>query len=153
MESYYKSRDPAHFLVLAEDAAAGGGLILVLAFMVINQTFNIPILDGVASLCVGLLLVFVSFILARESRSLLMGEGVDEDIKEKIKILAEENPSVGEVIKIISNYQSPEDVMLMLLIDFKEDLTTEDITNAIQRIQQRIKSEFKLVRYVIIQPV
>jgi len=148
-----KSRDPANFLVLAEDAAAVSGLLVVLVFMVINQAFDIPILDGVASFCVGLLLVFVSFILARESRSLLMGEGLDADVKEKIRILAEENPSVGEVTRIISNYQSPDEVMLTMLIDFKDNLSTEDITNAIQHIQQGIKRKFQSVQYIIIQPV
>jgi cation diffusion facilitator family transporter len=152
-EAIIKSRDPVSFLVLAEDAAAVGGLLLVLFFMIINHVFDIPVLDGVASICVGLLLIFVSFILARESRSLLMGEGLDADVKEKIKMLAEENPKVGEVTKIISNYQSPEQVVLMLLIDFKDDLTTEDITNAITSIRQKIKSEFQLVQYILIQPV
>lgn len=152
-EAIVKSRDPANFLVLAEDAAAVSGLLLVLLFMVFNHVFDVPILDGVASLCVGLLLVFVSFILARESRSLLMGEGLDAVVKEKIKILAEENSSVNKVTKIVSNYQSPDQVILMLLIDFKDNLTTEDITNAITHVRQDIKSEFKLVQYIIIQPV
>jgi cation diffusion facilitator family transporter len=152
-DAIMKSRNPANFLVLTEDAAAVGGLLVVFVFMVINQTFDIPILDGVASLCVGLLLVFVSFILARESHSLLMGESLDSEVKEKIRVLAEENSSVNEVTKIISNYQSPDEVVLTLLIDFKDGLTTKDITNAIKHLRQDIKSKIQTVQYIIIQPV
>lgn len=102
---------------------------------------------------VGLILVFVSFILARESRSLLTGEGLDADIKEKIRVLAEENPSVEDVKRMISIYQSPGEVVWTMLIDFKDNLSTKDITNAIKHIQQKIKSKFQLVQYIIIQPV
>jgi divalent metal cation (Fe/Co/Zn/Cd) transporter len=47
---------------------------------------------------------------------------------------------------------SPEDVILMLIIDFKDDIDTEDITEAITRIRTRIKTEFQFIHYVIIQP-
>ncbi len=146
------SKDPASFLVLAEDAAAVGGLLIVLICMYINQTFNIPVLDGVASLLVGLLLVFVSFILARESRSLLMGEGIAPDTKKRIKELVERDGSVTCVKSMISTYQSPEEVVLMLLVDFKDELDTTEITDAIHRLRDSIKMEFKLVKYIFIQP-
>lgn len=146
------SKDPASFLVLAEDAAAVGGLLIVLICMFINQTFNIPVLDGVASLLVGLLLVFVSFILARESRSLLMGEGIAPDVKKRIKDLVERDGSVTCVKSMISTYQSPEEVVLMLLVDFKNDLNTGEITDAIGRLRNAITAEFSLVQYIFIQP-
>ncbi|WP_262511803.1 hypothetical protein [Sphingobacterium multivorum] len=40
----------------------------------------------------------------------------------------------------------------MLIIDFKDDIDTEDITEAITRIRTRIKTEFQFIHYVIIQP-
>jgi len=146
------SKDPANFLVLAEDAAAVSGLLIVLICMYINQTFNIPLLDGVASLLVGVLLVFVSFILARESRSLLMGEGIAPDTKKRIKELVEIDGSVTCVKNMLSTYQSPEEIVLMLLVDFKNDLTTDEITEAISRLRETIKKEFPLVEYIFIQP-
>lgn len=120
--------------------------------MGIGHTFQIPELDGVASVIVGLILVFVSFILARESRSLLMGEGIAPETRQKIAELAERDPAVVKTKSILSTYQSPEEVVLMLIIDFEEHLDTEEITEAIQRIRDSIKSEFHLVRFVIIQP-
>ena len=52
----------------------------------------------------------------------------------------------------MSTYQSPEEVVLMLIVAFKEDLDTADINEAIARIRTDIKSEFNFVRFVIIQP-
>jgi len=40
----------------------------------------------------------------------------------------------------------------MLVMDFKDHLDTEKITEAIQRIRQNLKNKFPLFRFVIIQP-
>lgn len=151
-DSIIKSKDPSSFLVVFEDGAAVAGLIVVMILMGASHSYQIPELDGVASIIVGLILVFVSLILARESRSLLMGEGIAPETKEKIMKLAEKDPTVIRTKSILSTYQSPEEIVLMLIIDFKDHLETEEITEAVHRIRETIKNEFPLVRFVIIQP-
>ena len=146
------SKDPSSFLVLFEDGAAVFGLVIVFILMLINHAFNMPFLDGVASILVGLLLVFASFILARESRSLLMGEGIAPETQQKIKQLVERDPAVTKVGNILSTYESPDEIVLMLIVYFKTELDTEDITDAIERVRKGIKKEYKLVEFVIIQP-
>jgi cation diffusion facilitator family transporter len=147
-----KSKDPSSFLVLFEDGAAVLGLFMVMICMFFAHRYHMPGLDGVASILVGLLLVAVSLILARESRSLLMGEGMSEDSKQKIRAIAEKDPAVLKVMRIISTYQSPEDVMLILIIAFKDGLDTQDINDGIERIRGQIREEFDLIHFVIIQP-
>lgn len=151
-DAMIKSKDPSSFLVVFEDGAAVAGLIVVMILMGISHWLEIPELDGLASVIVGLILVFVSFILARESRSLLMGEGIAAETRQKIAELAEQDSAVLKVKSILSTYQSPEAVMLMLIIDFEDHLDTQEITGAIERIRERIKKEFQLVRFVLIQP-
>lgn len=151
-DAIIKSKDPSSFLVVFEDGAAVAGLIIVMILMGISHWLQIPELDGLASVIVGLILVFVSFILARESRSLLMGEGIAPETRQKIAQLAEKDPAVLKIKNILSTYQSPEEVVLMLIVDFKDDLDTQEITGAIERIRESIKKEFQLVRFVLIQP-
>ncbi|QIY89964.1 cation diffusion facilitator family transporter [Chryseobacterium gallinarum] len=151
-DAIIKSKDPSSFLVVFEDGAAVAGLIIVMILMWLSHSLQIPELDGLASVIVGLLLVFVSFILARESRSLLMGEGIANETREKIAQLAEKDAAVVKTKNILSTYQSPEEVVLMLIIDFEDHLDTEEITEAIRRIRKDIKNEFKFVHFVIIQP-
>ncbi|WP_420149511.1 cation diffusion facilitator family transporter [Spirosoma sp.] len=151
-EAIIKSKDPSSFVVLFEDSAAVMGLAIVAVFMVVEHQYNLPVLDGVASVLVGLLLVFASFILARESHSLLMGEGISDETRKRIKRLAENDLAVDKVLSILSTYQAPEEVLLMLIIAFRPDLETDDITEAIDRIRESVKREFRLVRFVIIQP-
>jgi cation diffusion facilitator family transporter len=151
-QAIIQSKDPSSFLVLFEDGAAVLGLLFVFVFMFLGQMLDLPMLDGVASICVGLLLVSVSIVLGRESRSLLMGEGIAPATQQKIKALAEKDEAVLRVNTILSTYQSPEEVVLMLIITFKPDLDTEEITNSIARIRTNIKTEFERVEFVIIQP-
>lgn len=151
-DAIVKSKDPTTFTVLFEDSAAVLGLLIVFLFMLFGQYFDIAIADGVASIMVGLLLIFVSGILARESRSLLMGEGIAPETQKQIIHMAEEDESIIKVCNVLSTYQSPEEVVLMLIVVFKQDLDTEDITQTIDRIRMRIKNRFALIRYVIVQP-
>ena len=151
-EAIIRSKDPSSFLVLFEDGAAVLGLLVVFIFMVIGHYFNMPVFDGIASICVGLLLVVVSIVLGRESRSLLMGEGISRETQQKIKILVEKDEAVLKVNNILSTYQSPEEVVLMLIVTFKENLDTESITETVARVRSNIKNDFELVEFVFIQP-
>lgn len=151
-EAVVKSKDPSSFLVLFEDGAAVFGLIIVFVLMLLSHSLNLPMLDGVASLLVGLLLICSSMILARESRSLLMGEGIAPETQKKIKELVEKDEAVINVSNILSTYQSPEEVILMLLVRFKHELESDEISAAIHRIRYIIKDKFPLVEFVLIQP-
>src|SRR4051794_19235176 len=129
-----RSKDPSSFLVLFEDSAAVAGLFVVMIFVYLSHAFNKPVLDGVASVIVGLLLVAVSLVLARESYSLLMGEGIAPASKKRIIELTEEDEAVLKVINIISDYRAPDEVLLLLIVAFKSDLDTGEINEAIARI-------------------
>jgi cation diffusion facilitator family transporter len=151
-DAVVKSKDPSTFLVMFEDSAAVAGLFIVGICMFLNHRYNIPVLDGVASLLVGLILVAVSAILARESRSLLMGEGISSESRIKITTLVERDSTVLKVMHILSTYQSPDEIILMLIVAFRADLDTQQINEAIDRIRDCIKQEFNLVRFVLVQP-
>jgi cation diffusion facilitator family transporter len=151
-DAIIRSKDPSNFLVLFEDGAAVSGLLVVLACIFLGHHYDIPELDGIGSICVGLILVLVSVILARESRSLLMGESIMPENQKKIIGIAERDQAVVKVQHLLSTYQSPEVIVLMLIITFRDGLDTQEINIAIDRIRKAIKKEFALVQFVIIQP-
>lgn len=151
-KAIHQSKDPSSFLVLFEDSAAVLGLIVVTVMIYLGHKFNNPYMDGVASLIVGVLLTIVSVLLARESRSLLMGEGIATATQFQIRGIVESDPTIEKVLQIFSTYQSPEEVMLLLLVRFKDDLDTHDITDAITRVKAAIQVEFPFAHYIIITP-
>ncbi|ACU57936.1 cation diffusion facilitator family transporter [Chitinophaga pinensis DSM 2588] len=148
----HRSKDPASFIVLFEDGAAVIGLSVVALMVYLGHHYNNPFLDGVASLIVGIILSIVSVLLARESRSLLMGEGIAPATQQHIKGLVESDPAIVKVQHIFSTYQSPEDVMLLLMVTFRDDLGTEDINEAIIRIRKEIMAAYPPIHFIIVQP-
>jgi divalent metal cation (Fe/Co/Zn/Cd) transporter len=81
-----------------------------------------------------------------------MGEGIAPETQKKIIALAEKDLAVIKVVNVLSTYESPEEVVLMLIVNFKSDLDTQEITDAIERVRKGIKQQFQLVEFVIIQP-
>jgi len=146
------SKDPTIFTVVFENFAAIIGLVIVAISIFLNQEFHLPYIDGLASLLVGLLLVGVSLIIARESRSLLMGEGISDDHRKKIIALVEKDGDIEKLINIHSIYQSPEEIVLMLIVAFKDDLETENINKGIDRLSKKIKKDFPRIQYIMIEP-
>lgn len=151
-QAIHRSKDPSSFIVLFEDSAAVTGILFVTLMLYLGHRFNNPYLDGVASLFVGALLTVVSLLLARESYSLLMGEGIALVTQQKITELIEKDEAVHKVLRIFSTYQSPEDVMLLIVIDFDDNLDTNEINDAVLRIRKTVKDAFPLVHYILIHP-
>jgi divalent metal cation (Fe/Co/Zn/Cd) transporter len=81
-----------------------------------------------------------------------MGEGLTPETQQKIKDLAESDEDVITVTSILSQYQSPKEVLLVLILTFNAELNTTDLTKAIDRLRDKIKSEYSVIKFVIIQP-
>ena len=151
-KSVIDSKDPATFTVLCEDAADVLGLLIALAGVVLGQVFDNPYFDGVASILIGLLLVGISVVLARESKSLLMGEGVDEAIKARLIALTKADEAVIDVLFLHTIYMSPHEVVLMQRVTFNPTLTADLISHAVDRISGTLRTEVPDLRQVFIEP-
>jgi len=147
-----RSKDPTTFVVLFEDAADLLGLIVAFLGVLLSHEFKNPVFDGVASIIIGLILISISLVLAKESRSLLMGETADEALLQEITALTESDETVKKVLRTLSMYMAPEEIFLVLHINFREQLTTRDLTAAIKRIRKSIKTEFPSVKRIFMQP-
>ena len=79
------SKSPTNFMVLMEDTAAELGMIIAMLGISLSLALGIPQLDSLASIIIGLLMAFVAVVLLRETRSLLIGEGlVREEIEDVV---------------------------------------------------------------------
>jgi len=146
------SKDPSTFVVLFEDASDLLGLIVAFLGVFLGHQLNNPLFDGIASILIGLILTAVSIVLARESRSLLMGESMSQETLQRIVTMIEEDPAVSHVLESPSMYLAPEEVFLILVIDFNDQLTTSDINRVIPTIRQTIRQQFPIVKRIVIEP-
>ena len=72
-EAFRASKDPPSFVGLFEDTAALIGIAIAAFGTYMATSLHMPIFDGVASILIGLMLAVTAGVLARESKSLLIG--------------------------------------------------------------------------------
>jgi len=145
------SKDPTDFTVLFEDGAALLGILVVFGFLYIGHRTGNRSCDGYASIAVGVILTIASGLLARESRSLLIGEGISTQTQQEIADLIKSDPTGPTVHRMFSLYQSPDEVLLILILHFRPELTVEKMNERIAAIREEIKQKFSRISYVVIQ--
>jgi cation diffusion facilitator family transporter len=152
-EAITKSKDPSTFIVLLGDVGDIIGLIIAFTGIYLGRLFHNPYYDGVASMCIGGVMILISALLVRESKSLLMGETISRKTLRKIISIAEADISIVKVKRHRSMYMGPEEALLELNTVFKDNLTTLQITDAIERVTKTIKTEFPRIKQIFIEPV
>ena len=147
------TKDPSTIIVLLGDVGDLLGLTVAFIGVFLGRLTHHPYYDAIASMIIGIILIGISGFLIRESKSLLMGETTSRKTLRRIVALAEADESVIKIKKHFSMYLAPEEVILQLNTVFKDNLTTHQITDAIERINQVIKKEFPRVKQLFIEPV
>jgi cation diffusion facilitator family transporter len=146
------SKDPTVYTVLAEDAAALAGLAVAAAGIWLGQRLGMPVLDGAASVVIGLLLAGVAVLLVRESRGLLIGEGLQAHTTQAIRELAAGDAAVRAVGPVLSMYIGPQDVLVTFDVEFDDSTDATDIERAIDRIERAVRERFPKIRRIYIEP-
>lgn len=152
-EEIKSSKDPTTFTVLFEDTAALLGLLFALVGIFLAHTLDMPVLDGVASICIGVLLCVVASLLIIESKGLLLGESVDPQVRESVQLMTRADPAVEELLRMMSMHVGPDDVVLNLDIKFRDRLSLAEIEEAVSRIDQALRAEHPEIHYVTIEAV
>ncbi|WP_428329474.1 cation diffusion facilitator family transporter [Mucilaginibacter sp.] len=147
------TKDPSTLIVMLGDVGDILGLVVAFAGVFLGHLLNNPYYDSIASMLIGLIMIAISGILVRESKSLLLGETTSRKTLRKVVALAQADEAVIKVKKHFSTYMAPDDILLQLNTVFKDDLTTRQITDAIERISASIKAEFPRMKQIFIEPV
>jgi cation diffusion facilitator family transporter len=137
-----ETKDPSNYTVVLEDSAALLGLCFALLGIFFSHMLHNPYLDGVASIIIGLLLMGVAFILAFETKGLLLGEGVDAKTMADLRRRVAADPDVAHVGNILSMYIGPHTLLLNMEVGFRTGLSLEKTHEAIHRIEQSIQCDY-----------
>jgi cation diffusion facilitator family transporter len=138
VEAFRRSKDPTSFMVLFEDSAALIGILIALAGTWAATTFQLPALDGIASILIGLMLGMTAALLAQETKSLLMGEPADPEVVTALIDIASADPAVLKVNGIVTVHIGPSQVLVALSVEFADNLRTADLESKVAEIEDRI---------------
>jgi len=145
------SKDPTTFTVLFEDTAALLGLLVALAGVFLAHQFNEPHFDGAASIVIGVILGVVAAVLAYESRSLLIGEGVRPEVMASIRAIVTSDPAVSEIKQFLTLHFGPADVLLTMNLRFQKEFTASEVAEVIARLEEKIRGQFPEINHIFIE--
>jgi cation diffusion facilitator family transporter len=138
-----EAKDPSLFTVLFEDTAALLGLIVAFLGVFLSHQFDSSAIDGGASVVIGLILVCAAVWLARQSRSLLVGEAAAPEMVAALREIALADQAVTALGVVLTMHLGP--------AQFKPGSTVEEIHDAIDRIETQMSARFREVTRVFIE--
>lgn len=145
------SKDLATITVLLEDTAALLGVLVAFLGIYFGHLLENPYLDGLASVVIGIMLSTVAIILIRESRGLLLGESADPEVVADIHELATHDPAVWSINHLLTMHFGPDNVLVNLEVQFKEELSSEELVSSIVRLEKAIREKHPQIQRLFIE--
>jgi cation diffusion facilitator family transporter len=145
------SKDPTLFVVIYEDGAALAGLFLAFAGIFLGHYFQNPVLDGIASILIGVVLGVVAIILVLGSRDLLVGESASSKLLNGVYNLVNSDPGVYSLNPPLTMQLAPWDVLLTLDVQFRKEISGDELVKTVHRIEATIKKEFPEIKQIYIE--
>jgi len=145
------SKDPSVFTVLLEDSAAMLGIVVAFLGIYLSEALDLPVLDGVASVLIGMILASAAIVLAQETKALLIGESADPEILEEIKQVLGGRSAIERVNEILSMHQGPEDILVNVSVEFRDGLALGEVERHITEIEREIKARIPNARRIFIE--
>jgi len=145
------SKDPTIFTVLFEDFAALLGLMVAGLAIYLGEVLNLPILDGIASVIIGLILALTASLLAFECKGLLCGEAANDQIVAGIEDIVKGETDVLYINEILTMHLGPQDILLNISLDFKDAISSGNVETTISELETSIKSKFPEIKRVFIE--
>ncbi len=151
-QAFKTSKDLSLLAVLIEDSAAILGLVIAAIGLTLAHVLDMPALDGAASLLIGVLLAFAAVTLGRRSRDLLVGEAADPQLLQELLAVAAEDPAIVRVNGALTAYIGLDQLSVALSAEFRDELDTVQIENAIHRIETAMRQRRQERLMIFVKP-
>ncbi|WP_366524903.1 cation diffusion facilitator family transporter [Acaryochloris sp. IP29b_bin.137] len=150
-ETLSNSKDPSSFIVIFEDCAALMGLGVAFIGVLMTELKGNSVYDSIASIVIGLLLTVVAVVLVIETKGLLIGESASPETRESIKQIVKSDDAVTRMDTPITLHFGPQDIMLAMNIEFRDDLSSDEIEAATRRIERKIRESHAEVKRIFLE--
>ncbi|MFC0004839.1 cation diffusion facilitator family transporter [Micromonospora siamensis] len=147
-----RSRAPELPVILLEDAGALIGLVLALLGVGLSVLTGNGIYDGIATGCIGLLLVSAAIILATEIKSLLIGEAALPEQVTAMHTALLSTPGVDRVIHLRTMHLGPDELLVAAKIAIDADDDGATIAATIDDAEARLRRALPTAKVVYLEP-
>ncbi len=144
--------EPALRAVVWEDGVALVGLLLAAGGLLLDEATGTQVWDAVASLAIAVLLVVVAYGLGRQNMEHLLGKAVAVDMQRGIADLIRGTDGVDGVLELLTMRLAPDQVLVAARVDLASDFRPDELEEAADEVERRIREAFPEVRHVFLDP-
>jgi cation diffusion facilitator family transporter len=147
-----ETKDSDLVVVFGENSAATLGLAVAMIALTLASVTGDGHWDGIGSLVVGVVLIAVALFLAVEVKSLLVGESGDPEIEKAAREIAAAHENLEKVLEVITMQQGPGEVLVALKIRFSANLSSDQVSHAINDFEVSLRKRRPEAKWVFVEP-
>lgn len=150
IEEIRRTRNPSLKVVLVEDAAGLTGVAIAAVGVGLHQITGDGRWDAVASVAIGLLLAYVAYALARDTKALLLGEAAHPDEVAQLRGVLDVHPEIVSVVALLTMHTGPESLLVAARVDLRDDLLASEIERLSDSIDREMRAAVPIVAEVFL---
>jgi cation diffusion facilitator family transporter len=151
-DALFAGKDPTVPIVLLEDSGALIGLALALLAVLVSWLTGSHLPDAIGSIAIGALLCVVGFLLARDTKSLLIGEGATQEHRREALAAIQGTPGVEAVTQMLTYHLGPDTALLALKVRFARQLSVEAVERAVDELEARVRARVPIMKRIFVEP-
>jgi cation diffusion facilitator family transporter len=151
-EALFAGKDPTLPIVLLEDTGALIGLSVALLSVLATWATGAQWPDAVGSIAIGALLCTVGLLLARDTKSLLIGEGARPEDRQAALDAIVATPGVEAVTQMLTYHLGPDTALLALKVRFRPDLTVAQVEQVVDDLEARVRAQVPIMKRIFVEP-
>jgi divalent metal cation (Fe/Co/Zn/Cd) transporter len=99
---------------------------------------------------IGVLLCLVALVMVYESKELLIGEGMESHALAELRGIVQSECRVESLQKLATLYLSPDEVVLVIDLRFRDGTEVEEIRRALARIRESVRARYPRIRRILV---
>lgn len=147
-----RAKAPEVPVVMLEDSAAVIGLFIAFLGVGLTLLTGNGLFDAIGSALIGVLLIIVAAVLARETRSLLEGESASPEAREAIRKALVNTDGVDSVIHMKTIHLGPDTVLLAAKIAVDPTDSALEVARIIDAAEAAVRKAEPLVGPLYLEP-
>lgn len=143
--------NPAVKFVFFEDIAALSGVVLAFIALSIAGLTDLHILDGIASILIGVILGILALLLALENREMIIGKSAQERVEQEIGDLAMRVSRVRDIHSLKTMYLGPRNLLVNMEIEVNPYMTVDQSDEVIEEVENVIRENQPMAQHFSIE--
>jgi cation diffusion facilitator family transporter len=146
------SKSTEIIVIWMEDTGALIGLAFALSGVGLVLATGNPMWDVYSTFAIGVLLVVIAFFVARETKSLLIGEAASKESQDIIRKLVTDTEGIKNLMSMRSMQLGEDEFLVALKIQWQAGLPVEVVSRHTNDLEARIRAAIPRARYIFVEP-